>query len=207
MWRQFAPGASHLRLVEQGQCAVRKRGKSLYDNHMAGNTRSCPWPPFRAVISLHERISATAPIRQDAMSRPKAGRCSRRCSTCGPISGRPTARDLKDAGPVRQRADLRRQARDHRGAVHLQMGDRRARWPRYRAGRPRQLARAGRWRAPVLLTLAYGGMRILMACSRNGATASSPRWRCTRCGGSRFSPSSTCTGCRCASISSARPAA
>ena len=44
---------------------------------------------------------------------------------------------------VRDRAPVRRQVRHHRGAVHLQMGDRRARRAWHRAGRAGQLARLG----------------------------------------------------------------
>src|SRR5580704_16770841 len=45
MWRRFAPGASHLSLVEQAPCPP-----------------SVPASPFRA---SHMREFATAPIRQD----------------------------------------------------------------------------------------------------------------------------------------------
>ena len=44
---------------------------------------------------------------------------------------------------VRDRADFRRQARDHRGAVYFQMGDRRAGGPRHRADRTQRLAGLG----------------------------------------------------------------
>ncbi len=39
--------------------------------------------------------------------------------------------------------------------------------------------------APIVLTLAYGGTRIVMAGLTQFGTASSPRWRCTRSDGSR----------------------
>ena len=60
--------------------------------------------------------------------------------------------------------------------------------------------------APVALTLAYGGMRIVMAVLtqvRDGMFAKVAMHAVRRLA---YSPSSTCTSCRCASISSARPA-
>ena len=61
--------------------------------------------------------------------------------------------------------------------------------------------------APVAMTVAYGGMRILMAAltqMRDGVFAKVSMHAVRR---SRSAPSCTCTTCRCASISSARPAA
>ena len=38
--------------------------------------------------------------------------------------------------------------------------------------------------APVLLTIGYGGMRVLMAVITQVRDGRSPRWRCTRCAAS-----------------------
>ena len=66
------------------------------------------------------------------------------------------ARGLGDAAAVR------RQARHLRGSVHVQMGGECADRAGQRAGRGGLLARLG-FAAPIAMTVAYGGMRILMA--------------------------------------------
>ena len=81
------------------------------------------------------------------------------------------------------------------------------RWP---ATAPRRVA-PDNWlawalAAPVMMTLAYGGMRIVMALLtqwRDGIFAKVAMNAVRRLA---ISPSSTCTCCRCAFISSARPA-
>ena len=68
------------------------------------------------------------------------------------------------AGLPGLRAPARRQVRDDGDALHLQMGDRRARGGHRRAGRrPRPPAGSWLWRAPILLTVLYGVARIAMA--------------------------------------------
>ena len=58
------------------------------------------------------------------------------------------------------------------------------------AGKARAPLEASDWlawaiAAPIAMTIAYGGMRMLMAGADAGARRlCSPRWRCTRCGGS-----------------------
>jgi hypothetical protein len=61
--------------------------------------------------------------------------------------------------------------------------------------------------SPIIMTLAYGGMRILMALLtqvRDGLFAKVAMHAVRKLA---YSPSSICTNCRCAFIWSARPAA
>ena len=55
------------------------------------------------------------------------------------------------------------EARHHRGSLHLQMGGRCADRAGHRAGRRRQSWLVWALAAPILMTIAYGGSRVLMA--------------------------------------------
>ena len=115
-------------------------------------------------------------------------------------------RDLKLRVRAGDRAFVSRQARHHRGAVHVQMGDRRACCARHSRRSPSLMAWA--IAAPVA---AHARLRrhahpdgaadpVARRHVRQGRDARGAAARAHR-------PSSTCTCCRCASIWSARPAA
>ncbi len=118
-----------------------------------------------AVASLPLRMRDS---QQPAAARPRGdrrrrGACCRRWSTCGPISGRPTGRDLKARVRVRDRADVR-SPNSPPSRCRSPSNGRPTRSPataRRRSAPDNWLA----WvlAAPVVMTLAYGGMRIVMA--------------------------------------------
>ena len=141
------------------------------------------------------------------MRRPTAGRFSRRCSTCGPISGRPTVPILK--ARVLFATVLIFVAKLATIAVPFTF-----KWATDAlAGHGTAPIGPNDWLAwavatPIMMTIAYGGMRILMALltqwrdgdfRQGGDERGAAPWR--------FSPSSTCICSRCAFIWSARPAA
>ncbi len=61
--------------------------------------------------------------------------------------------------------------------------------------------------SPLIMTLSYGAMRVLMAVLTQWRDGIFAGWRCTRCASSPTSLSCTCMNCRCAFTWSARPAA
>ena len=97
--------------------------------------------------ALHERPSSSSRRSEQypGIRRPRRAAAHRRAPVALYLAVRP--RRPQAARARRHGAAARRQARDHRGALHLQMGDRCARRPRLGAGRGLRLAGLGAGRA------------------------------------------------------------